>query len=413
MNRLQANAVTLAAVLLSAADYPAAIAYFSNLRQVQTVPTQAQSYIVLDDSVWAHARPDLADLRLYDGENQLPYALREQRNGIASMEQAAKILNLGSVAGHTEFDLDTGETHEYNRIELQLNAHDFVATAQIEGRNQLNERQGARLGSSTLYDFTRENLGKNSVLKLPLSSFRYLHLRLAPGIRPDQVQSALISNLEEKQAVWRTVATCQASAGRPKATVLLCTLPETVPVERVTWQIPPERVNFRRNVIVENASGAEVTRGEVSRIRVTRGGQSVVNENLAVDLPSARSKQFTVIIENGDDAPLPLQSVQLLSVERRVYFNPEGKTSLSLYYGDDKLSPPTYDYEKFFREAPAAAQASLGPDQHNPAYTGRPDDRPWTERHKAVLWVTMLLAVAALLAVAIRGLRSAPATRGL
>ena len=36
--------------------------------------------------------------------------------------------------------------------------------------------------------------------------------------------------------------------------------------------------------------------------------------------------------------------------------------------------------------------------------TGRPDDRPWSERHKAVLWLAMLLAVIVLSALAIRGL---------
>ena len=41
---------------------------------------------------------------------------------------------------------------------------------------------------------------------------------------------------------------------------------------------------------------------------------------------------------------------------------------------------------------------------HNEAYSGRPDDRPWSERHNAVLWLAMILAVAVLAALAIRGL---------
>jgi hypothetical protein len=171
-------------------------------------------------------------------------------------------------------------------------------------------------------------------------------------------------------------------------------------------QVPESRVNFRRRLIVENAAGSEVSRGEISRIRITRGGQAIVDESLTVELPSVRSKQFTITIEDEDDAPLPVQAVQLLSVERRLYFNPEKMTSLDLYYGDEKLESPSYDYEKFFREDSGAAQATLGQDRHNPAYTGRPDDRPWSERHQLILWVAMFLAVAALLAVAIRGLRA-------
>jgi len=190
VNRLPGIVAIVAALLASSADYPAAIAYFSNLRQVKTVPAQAQNYIALDDSVWAHARADLGDLRLYDGETQVPYALRELRGGIASVAEAVKILNLATTGGHTEFDLDTGGGQEYNRIELQLAAKDFVNRARIEGRNQLNAPQGAHLGSSTLYDFTRENLGRSVVLRLPLSSFQYVHVRLDPGITAEQVQGA-------------------------------------------------------------------------------------------------------------------------------------------------------------------------------------------------------------------------------
>jgi len=408
VNRLPGIVAIVAALLASSADYPAAIAYFSNLRQVKTVPAQAQNYIALDDSVWAHARADLGDLRLYDGETQVPYALRELRGGIASVAEAVKILNLATTGGHTEFDLDTGGGQEYNRIELQLAAKDFVNRARIEGRNQLNAPQGAHLGSSTLYDFTRENLGRSVVLRLPLSSFQYVHVRLDPGITAEQVQVAVISKFEEKKAAWRVVGACQPSTPRPKATVLACTLPDALPVERIACQIPSESVNFRRSVQVENAAGTEMTRGEISRIRIARAGQMVVEENLAIDLPSPRSSHFTVVVENGDDAPLPFQAVQVISVERRLYFNPQGKPSLRLYFGDPKLEAPTYDYDKFFREDAAAAQADLGPDEHNSAYTGRPDDRPWSERHKVVLWLVMVLAVAALLAVAVRGLRASP-----
>jgi hypothetical protein len=405
---LTVSGAIVVAVFLIAADYPPALAYFTNTRQVGTVPEQEQNFIVLDDFVWAHARPDLSDLRLYDGETQVPYALREQRSGVSGVEQAVKILNLSTVARHTEFDLDTSDVPEYNRIELLLTSRDFVATTQVEGRNDLRQRQGARLGSSTLYDFTREGLGSNSVLKLPLCSFRYLHVRLGSGISPSQIKGAAISKLEERKAVWRNVGSCRPAATSPKVTTMICSTPASVPVERVAVEIPSERVNFRRNLMVENLAGTEVTRGEISRIRLVRGGQSIVNENLAVDLPSVRSDQFTVTIENGDDVPLPVRAVQLLSVERRLYFNPEGKTSLSFYCGDAKLDTPTYDYNKFFREDPAAAQAKLGSDQHNPAYTGRPDERPWSERHPSVLWLAMLAAVALLGLLALRGFIQKP-----
>jgi len=113
-----------------------------------------------------------------------------------------------------------------------------------------------------------------------------------------------------------------------------------------------------------------------------------------------------VTVDNGDNPPLSISGVEVLSVERRVYFDPQGKSPLHLYYGDSKLDSPVYDYARFFKADPAAARAELGPGTHNEAYRGRPDDRPWSERHKAVLWLAMLLAVIVLAALAIRGLRT-------
>ena len=89
-----------------------------------------------------------------------------------------------------------------------------------------------------------------------------------------------------------------------------------------------------------------------------------------------------------------------------MYFDPQGKSLLTLYYGDDKLEAPVYDYARFFKADPAAAQAELDPGAHNAAYSGRPDGRPWSERHKAVLWLAMIVAVMVLAALAIRGLKA-------
>jgi uncharacterized membrane protein len=125
---------------------------------------------------------------------------------------------------------------------------------------------------------------------------------------------------------------------------------------------------------------------------------------LSVSVYGDHTRSLTITIDNGDDPPLPITKVQPQSVERRLYFEPQGKTSLKLYYGDDQLAAPVYDYAKLFREEENAALAQLGAEAMNSAYSNRPDERPWSERHKAVLWAALLLAVAVLGSLAFRGL---------
>jgi hypothetical protein len=335
------------------------------------------------------------------------YALSEQYGGLSTEQQEAKIINLGSIAGHTEFDIDTGAITEYDRVSLRLDAKDFVATASVAGANALGPGSTTELGSSTLYDFTREALGSNSTLKLPPSSFRYLHVKLSPGIRPQQVKAATVSNVREKQAGWTNLGSCSPPEQKPRSTVITCDLPDKVPLNRLLFQVASTQVNFRRAVNIADAKGLQIGSGDISRVRIDRTGMLVTSEDLAVSIFAKPTGSLTITVDNGDNPPLQLTSVQPLSVERRVYFDPQGKTTLKLYYGDEKLSAPVYDYARFFHLDESAAPASLGPGAHNDAYTPRPDERPWSDRHPALLWAAMLLALAALAAVAIRGLKQA------
>ncbi len=391
--------------LLAASGYEAGIAYFSRIRGVAVSAPDRQNYLVVDADVWKYARPDLADIRLYDGQTQVPYALVTQSGGSSNQDSPAKILNLGKATGRTEFDLAVGGLPEYDRVRLAMHAKNFINRAQVEGRRSPNDHSGTDLGSTTLYDFTNEGLGSNFTLKFPASSFPYLHVRLAPGIAPDQIESAFVSNVAETKAVWTDSGTCAATASVPKHSAFACTVSDGAPLDRIVFDLPASTVNFNRTVVVNDDKGSELARGSISRVRVARSGQTVVSEDLALNLRLPVTPRVTVIIENGDDAPLPVTQVLPLAVERRIYFDPKGKTSLTLYYGDAKLEAPSYDYARFFQQSPDAAVAQAAAAEANPQFTGRPDDRPWSERHNAVLWVAMLVAVALLGALALRELQ--------
>jgi hypothetical protein len=385
-----------------------AIPYFSNVREVHVAQPDRQNFFVVDQELWNHSRPDLGDLRLYGGDSPVQYAVSEQRGGISSEEVDAKILNLGNVSGHTEFDLDAGRLAEYDRIRLRLDAKDFVATASVSGGGAAGKATEVELPPSTLYDFTKEQLGSNFLLKLPTSSFRFLHVRLAPGIRPQQVKGATIYNLQEQKASWVKAGSCAAPRQEQSLTLIACDIPAKVPLSRIQFKIVPAQVNFRRTVSVEDGKGVQVASGEISRVRVNRAGTLVTSEELAVNV-AGNFGPLTLTIENGENPALAITEAEPLAFERRIYFDPQGRATFKLYYGDEKLSAPVYDYARFLHQDASPAEAELGAGAHNGQYTGRPDDRPWSERHMAILWAAMVLAVLALAVLALRGLRTTSA----
>lgn len=393
----------LASVLLFA-GLPPAQKYFSDARKITVSEPGSQSYVIVDQSLWERSRPDLADIRLYSASGEeVPYAIREQRASSITEEKAAVVLQLGSTAGQTTFVLDLGGLSEYDRVTLALDAHDFVATAVVEGMEQLKGAPTTRLGSFTLFDFSKEKLGRNFVVKLPRSAFAYLKVTLSQPLRPQQVLGATVADVQEKRASWTPIAVKVASEQQGRITVMRWQQPSHLPLERLEFS--GGDVNFRRPVRVKDAQGNLVAGGEITRVRLVRGGKTIEKEETSVAVPSARSERFTVEIENGDDPPLRV-TVQPFSVERRICFDPRGQSSLQMFYGDPQVGAPVYDYAKLFQEDPKARAARMEAPEHNASFVGRADDRPWTERHPSVMWIALLAAVLGLAVFALRGLRA-------
>ena len=50
--------------------------YFTHMREVRIAQPDRQNFFIVDAELWAHARPDLGDLRLYDGESPVQYTIQ-------------------------------------------------------------------------------------------------------------------------------------------------------------------------------------------------------------------------------------------------------------------------------------------------------------------------------------------------
>jgi hypothetical protein len=404
------------------------IPYFKYQRPVQVQPG-GQRFLAVDEQTWKNARRDLGDLRLYSGQQEVPYALVVERGGEENASKEVNVLQQSAVGGKTQFMIDMTPLSpalvfngEYDHVNLRLAAKNFVAHARVEGQDDLHGGHWAWLSESILYDLSKEKLGGNSVLRLPLSVYRYLRVTIDGPVKPDDILGASAEFRQEQKAVWRdvggapTVAELPASAAGGdshravrKGTVLTFAVPENVPVNRVSFDIDPAQPNFRRSVQVEGDKDAYIGSGEIDRVHMVRQGQKIDTDDYDVNFSAVGHKEIKVTIDNGDDPPLKIKSARLQQLEHRLYFDAPASGPVTLYYGDEKLDPPVYDYAKLFLLAKDAAPAQLGTEEANAAYTGRPDERPWTEKHPAVLWIAIVAAVLILGAIAVRSMKTAVA----
>ena len=420
--------IKMCALLLAVVLAGPAIPFFKYQRPVQTQPG-GQRFFAVDEQTWKNARPDLGDLRLYSGQQEVPYALVVERGGHENASKDVNVLQQSRIGDKTQFLIDMSPLSpalvfngEYDHINLRLATKNFVAHARVEGQDDLHGGHWAWLGESILYDLSIEKLGGNSVLRLPLSVYRYLRVTIDGEVKPDDILGASAEFRQEQKAVWRDVGGVPAVAEMPmsaarndslrrsgKATVLTFAVPEKVPVDRVTLDIDPSQPNFRRSVQLTSDKDDYLGSGEIDRVHMVRQGQKIDSDDDDVSFSAVGHKTIKVIIDNGDDPPLKIKSAKLQQLEHRLYFDASAPSPITLYYGDEKLDPPVYDYAKLFLLAKDAAPAQVGAEQANSAYTGRPDERPWTERHPAVLWIAIVAAVLILGAIALRSMKTAVA----
>lgn len=392
----------------------APVSYLRYQRSVQLSTSATQHFVTVDETIWKHARPDLADLRLYAGQNEVPYTLIVERGSQQHERTKVSVLQQSSVGSKTQFLIDMSNLAEYDRVDLTLSTKNFVAHAHVDGQDDPHARQWAALGDSTLYDLSKENLGSNHVLRTPRSTYKYLRVTIDGPVKPDEVQGAFSELKEDHPAHWRDLSSSPRPEQKGKDTVFIFEVPDNVPVERVSFVVDPTQPNYSRKVEIQTHNDSWLGSGEINRIHLVRAGQKIDSEDHEVNFVNRGAatghKTIKVVVHNGDDPPLKLTGARLQQLERRLYFDaPAVASQLTLYYGDEKLEAPVYDYAKLFQQDKAAAQAQLGSEESNPSFTGRPDDRPWSERHPAVLWIAIIAAVLVLGALALRSMRAATA----
>src|SRR5262249_18242368 len=149
---------------------------------------------------WKNARPDLGDLRLYSGENEIPYALVVQRGSLEHDHKPVRVLQQATVAGKTQFLIDMAGGGEYDHIDLNMATKNSGARAKVEGKDDMHGSNWPLVAEPILYDLSKENLGENSMLRLPLSTYKYLRVTIDGPVKPADVLGASSEFRQEQKA---------------------------------------------------------------------------------------------------------------------------------------------------------------------------------------------------------------------
>jgi hypothetical protein len=348
---------------------------------------------------------------------------------VAGGERTYPLLNAGVREGYTVFDAslevngDSSEPH-YSDIQLNVAAQNFIATVTVSGSHAKSGKPETKLGDFTIFDLTRQRLGRSTVLHLPESNFPFLHFRIAGQLRPEEITGVSVGRVPGAPPRYQTTVEASKTTQKDHATIVTFDVPANVPVDRVVFAPGATPAAFSRDVTI-SAEGVQPKRandqqgpsyaitasGYLLRIHQAAQGKRIDEEKLTADAPRElfdTPSRWTVTIANGDDPPVSLQSVRLEMRERALCFDAAANAAYTLRYGDSALDAPQYDYTRLFSPQASPLQAAAGQEQPNANWQPRPDERPFTEKHPILLWAALIGVILLLAGIAFRSGKQAP-----
>ena len=416
-----------AGTLPSISTAPAPFADPQHLLYVRTLtlPPNASGIActILDASVYAHTASSSADdLRVFRAAphttpHEVPFVVSYSA-AQPTDAQTATVHNLTAHNGTLSFDLDM-PARPYTEVDLDLAAHNFLATAEVSGSNSGPNKS---LGTFTLFDLTQRRLARSTSLALQESTFPHLHILLHlrtldgkpfPHPDPATIQGATVPASREAQTLYTPVASAYNTVTQQNASSIAeLDIPPHHPVERVQFLLDPTyKSDFLRNVSITADANThqpdqpqEVIAGQISRVTrpadpvTTTPAINFTNLSFPAVMASNLHDPATVhiAVKNADQPPLPIRAVQLQMRQRTLCFDAVPNATYALRYGDNDLRASVYDLGDLATLPARPIIATLGPEQLNTGYIQRHVASTYDQRNPNLFWIALLAVIAVL-----------------
>lgn len=349
----------------------------------------------------------IGDMRLYDSANrEIPYAVRIRKEVDEVKELEGRLFNF-ALAGSTtsEVSVDLGEQPgEHNEVEIETSGTNFRRRVTIEGSD--NGQDWRMLNSNgVLINFASQNSAVESKrVSYPTSRYRYLRVRVQRDELTDDgapritgVNAIMAVREKGELSTWSVpVPSYQLLRNQgAHASAWAIDLGGNVPCDRLILEIEGE--SFSRPFQVEDVDEPEnahvIATGTLTRHIGDEPKPLVIlfdNEE--------RVRKVRLQITDYSNPTLNITSIQGGAPARQLVYELKEPTSqpLRLYFGNDKVPAPNYDFEIELpsRLTSEPAHSTIGYVLGNPEYI--PDPKPFTER---VPWLIYLVLAASSVAL--------------
>jgi len=354
------------------------------------------------------ARPDLADLRLFDSANrEVPYGIRIRREIDEKREIPVRLFNSG-LAGPTtsEVSVDLGESPgEHNEIEIETRGTNFRRQVVIEGSDSGSEWRTLN-NNAVIFSFASQNaVAESQRVTYPTSRYRYLRVKVSRDQVTD-TETPTVTNIKVMMTVreqgWREtwdvpVPSYQLLRNQgAHASAWILDFGARVPCDRLILDVRDESFSrpFQVESIDDDQNPQLLATGDLTR---HAGDQP---QPLVIDFNEEKNvRRLRLQITDYSNPTLDINAIGASAPARELVFELKDPSAapMRLFYGNASVTAPHYDFEK---ELPArlTKQPMLsGVSVELPNREYKPEPLPLTER---VPWLIYLVLAASSIALA-------------
>jgi hypothetical protein len=395
----------LAASLLLAAGFD--ISPWKYVAPVRVLESGRLCVIPFDRTRYSRMREDLADLRIVKDNDEIPYVIEAMAGSVEERECHPAAINkvvIPDTGVQITLDLvKCKDEPKHSRLRVATAETNFRRRVRIETSDDNRFWVVAR-EDGYIFDFT-ESEKKLSALTVdyPVSTGRYIRATIFGWTTTGAIADAWSAYRVERAAERYIVDSVTPERNEDQATrssVLTLDLSQPgLPSDRVRLDV--DRTDFHRAVELEASDDAKSWR-MVAQGTVFQVG----NEHaLALSYPERHNRYLRLRIFNGDNRPVPVTRVFVETLKRVMKFMPPSAGDVQLYYGNPDAAAPVYDFAAILSRqgplpetTPLVGEWKLNPDYRPP---GQPV-KPWSERHPAILYGVLGVAVVGMGLVTVR-----------
>ncbi len=368
--------------------------------------------LVLGKDVFAHARPDLADLRLFDSTGKaIPYALRYRRPQSIRENVAATEFNRAQPEnGPSEVTLDLQRDDiQYNEIKVETSGANFRRAIEVDGSE--DGKAWRKLVAANLIRFQHENQKFDlDSLTFAESRFRFVRVRVHPdpahvtGNNEQElfrfINVNVMRHAEDPGERLTQEGTLQPrepgrSYGAPGSVWIIDLGGGNMPCDQIEADIADSE--FARDIRLE----AEYSSGPLGQLRFSpigltseplwrrKPGES--KKPLIAKFEEVQTRRLRLYVTDHRNPPLSIRSIKFSAPARQVVFaRPASEAGESqLFFGNPRAESPNYDFARNLPErlAPSPARTELKTAARNASFV--PPPQPFTERFPWLIYVVL------------------------